>query len=129
MIPDRVITLRPPDLGAVTIEVLGPAEATPEPPSDCSIRLYTDWDRVEFVRRRAFSLLSYGFTSLYFILSYGINSICYILSILIILGWFGMFGLFGDLFGTHAFLVPARPGELLLGRYWLLSVADHPLLG
>jgi len=59
LMPDRVITLQP-DLGAVTkltvpIEVLGPAGATPEPPSDCAIRLYTDRDRIEFVRRRAFS--------------------------------------------------------------------------
>ena len=56
LMPDRVITLQPPDLEAVTkltvpIEVLGPAGATPEPPSDCAIRLSTDGDRVEFVRR------------------------------------------------------------------------------
>src|SRR5271157_3537475 len=108
LMPDRVITLRPPDMGAVTkltvpIEVLGPAGATPEPPSDCAIRLYSDGDRVEFVRRRASSLVSYGFTSLYLILSYGNMSICYILSILILLGWFGMFGLFGDLLEhTHS---------------------------
>jgi len=68
LMPDRVITLQP-DLGAVTkltvpIEVLGPAGATPEPPSDCAIRLYTDRDRIEFVRRRAFSPGPYGFTSL-----------------------------------------------------------------
>src|SRR5271166_1576122 len=108
LVPDRVITLRPPDMGAVTkltvpIEVLGPAGATPEPPPDCAIRLYSDGDRVEFVRRRASSLVSYGFTSLYLILSYGNMSICYILSILILLGWFGMFGLFGDLLEhTHS---------------------------
>ena len=97
LMPDRVITLRP-DLEAVTkltvpIEVLGPAGATPEPPSDCAICLSTDGDRVEFVRRRAFSLLSYGFTSLYLILYYGISSIDYIPGIAF-LGWC-MFGLFG----------------------------------
>ena len=99
LMPDRVITLQP-DLGAVTkltvpIEVLGPAGATPEPPSDCAIRLYTDRDRIEFVRRRAFSLVSYGFTSLYLILSYGFNTIYLTLGIL--LGWYGMVGLFGSL--------------------------------
>ena len=93
LMPDRVIPLQPPDLGAVTIEVLGPAGATPEPPSDCAIRLYTDGDRVEFVRRRASHLVSYGFNSLYLILYYGFNSICYTLGILY-LGWVGMFKLF-----------------------------------
>ena len=88
--PDRVITLQP-DLGAVTkltvpIEVLGPAGATPEPPSDFANRLYTDWDRVDFVRRRAFSLLSYGFTSLYLILYYASAPSIYIPGIAF-LGW------------------------------------------
>ena len=136
LMPDRVITLRP-DLGAVTkltvpIEVLGPAGATPEPPSDCAIRLYTDWDRVEFVRRRAFSLVSYGFTSLYLILYYGISSIYYILGIAF-LGWWHVRPLRPPL-GTQAFLVPAPLPELLVGHRplrvpGLLCAADHPLLG
>src|SRR5271166_4518071 len=83
LMPDQVITLRPPDLGAVTIEVLGPAGATPEPPSDCAIRLYTDGNRVEFVRRTAFGLVSYGFTPLYLILYHGFNFICYTIGILL----------------------------------------------
>ena len=96
LMPDRVITLQP-DLGAVTkltvpIEVLGPPGATPEPPSDCAIRLYTDWDRVEFVRR-TFSLVSYGFTSLYLILYHGFEFIWCTLCIL--LSWYSMVDLFG----------------------------------
>jgi len=124
LMPDRVITLRP-DLEAVTkltvpIEVLGPAGATPEPPSDCAIRLYTDWDRVEFVRRRAFSLLSYGFTSLYLILYYGINSIGNILGILL-LGWC-MFGLFGLLLEhKHSWFLLLFLGSLsVIGFFWIL---------
>src|SRR5271157_2298493 len=116
LMPDRVITLRPPDLGAGTIEVLGPAGATPEPPSACAIRLYTDWDRVEFVRRRAFSLVSYGFTSLYLILYYGINSICYISMLL--LCWYSMFGLFGDLL-EHK---PSWFELLFLSSFWVIGL-------
>ena len=107
LMPDRVITLQPPDLGAVTIEVLGPAGATPEPPSDCAIRLYTDWDRVEFVRRRTFSLVSYGFTSLYLIL--------YHLGSLLVIGLFASLALGYFVLLTIPFWVERwamRPGEI-----------------
>jgi hypothetical protein len=121
LMPDRVITLRPPDLGAVTkltvpIEVLGPAGATPEPPSDCAIRLYTHWDRIEFVRRTALGLVSYGFTSLYLILSYGINSIGYILGIL--LGWYIMADHFGPLLEhKHSWFL-----LLFLSPFWVIGL-------
>jgi len=129
LMPDRVITLRPPDLGAGTIEVLGPAGATPEPPSDCAIRLYTDWDRVEFVRRRAFSFVSYGFTSLYLILSYGISSICYTLGILL-LGWYGMFSLFGLLLEPKLswFLLHFLSSLLVIGLFASLALGYFVLL-
>ena len=124
LMPDRVIPLQP-DLGAVTkltvpIEVLGPAGATPEPPPDCAIRLYTDWDRVEFVRRTASSLVSYGFTPLYLILSYGISSICYICCILgiLVFGWYGMFSLFGLLLELkHSWFL-----LLFLSPFWVIGL-------
>jgi hypothetical protein len=136
LMPDRVITLQP-DLGAVTkltvpIEVLGPAGATPEPPSDCAIRLYTDRDRIEFVRRRAFSLVSYGFTSL----SHPVLRLQHHLShprYTSRLVWHGR-PLRLPL-GAQAFLVPALLPEPLLGHRplrvppGLLCAANHPLLG
>jgi hypothetical protein len=87
LIPDRVITLQP-VMGAIAkptvpIEVLGPAGAIPEPPSDCAIRLKTESDRIEFLRSRASSLVSYGFNSLFLILSYGISSLLPIVGILL----------------------------------------------
>ena len=125
LMPDRVITLRP-DLEAVTkltvpIEALGPAGATPEPPSDCAICLYTDGSRVEFVRRMAFSLLSYGFTSLYLILYYGINSIGNILCLLP-LGWW-MFGRFGLLLEhKHSWFLLLFLGSLSVIGLWVYCV-------
>src|SRR5271166_1174899 len=115
--------------GAGPIEVLGPAGATPEPPSDCAIRLYTDWDRVEFVRRRAFSFVSYGFTSLYLILSYGISSICYTLGILL-LGWYGMFSLFGLLLEPKLswFLLHFLSSLLVIGLFASLALGYFVLL-
>jgi hypothetical protein len=87
LIPDRVIMLQStPGTAAkptVPIEVPGPFGATPEPPSDCAIRMHTDWDRVEFVRSRAFSLDSYGFNSLYTILGRGFNSLYFTLALLL----------------------------------------------
>src|SRR5271166_6029545 len=115
--------------GAGPIEVLGPAGATPEPPSDCAIRLYTDWDRVEFVRRRAFSFVSYGFTSLYLILSYDISSICYTLGILL-LGWYGMFSLFGLLLEPKLswFLLHFLSSLLVIGLFASLALGYFVLL-
>jgi hypothetical protein len=44
---------------AVQIEVLDPG-VVPAEPSDCSIRILTDWDGTTFARRRAFSIVALG---------------------------------------------------------------------
>ncbi len=93
----------------------GARRGDPGAPSDCAIRLYTDWDRVEFVRR-TFSLVSYGFTSLYLILYHGFNFIFYALGIL--LGWYIMADHFGPLLEhKHSWFL-----LLFLSPFWVIGL-------
>ena len=62
LVPDRVIEHRPEGVvkDSVQIEVLRPGRAVAEPPSDSTLRLRTDWDRIDFVRQGQFSLAALG---------------------------------------------------------------------
>jgi hypothetical protein len=110
--PDRPVDHRPEVSAkpAVEVEVLRPAGAVPEPPSDCPIRSSADWDGSVFVRRGTFSLTALGAVTFACLFWDGIVGV-FVLQLLKNFQWFLFF-----------FLIPFEAVGLALVAGWLAAL-------